>query len=333
MTVGWGIIGIGRHSDRWMAPAFKSTKEARLVAVYSRDQGRADAFSEKHGAGAAYSDLDALLANPEVDAVYIGSPNAVHTEQALAAIAAGKHVLVDKPMAVTVEDAQQIVDAAKKAGVMLSTGYNNRYQPLHRIVRELIQSGEFGAPVFARADCFNAGNPSYQAWRYNQATGGGSMMSIGCHAVDLMEWVLGREIIEVSSLDDSAVYGVDRLAAATLRMDGDVFGQVMSALRVPFPQNGITVHCERGYFKTHSSIHFLVNGRLEVVTANSTRDYEFKSPSPQHSIFVYELDELSQKIQEGSAPVSTGEDGVQGMRVLTAIVQSGQEHRAVSLRD
>jgi len=103
MTLGWAIITTGLHADAKIAPAMQATPEAELVAVYSRDQGRAEAFAQKHGARAAYSDLDALLRDTRVEAVFIASPNALHAAQTLAAARAGKHVLVEKPMATTLD--------------------------------------------------------------------------------------------------------------------------------------------------------------------------------------------------------------------------------------
>src|ERR1700757_1608616 len=103
MTLGWGIITTGMHADLKLAPALNAAPDAELVAVYSRDQGRAEAFAQKHGAKAAYSDLQALLRDTRVEAVFIASPNALHAVQALAAARAGKHVLVEKPMATTLE--------------------------------------------------------------------------------------------------------------------------------------------------------------------------------------------------------------------------------------
>src|SRR5262247_5175 len=105
MTLGWAIITTGLHADVKIAPALNATPDAELVAVYSRDQGRAEAFAEKHGVQAAYADLDALLQDSRVEAVFIASPNALHAHHALQAAQAGKHVFTEKPMTTTLDDA------------------------------------------------------------------------------------------------------------------------------------------------------------------------------------------------------------------------------------
>src|SRR5687768_12114499 len=105
VTLGWGIVSTGRHADHKIAPAINAAPHARLVAVCSRDQGRADAFAERHGAMAAYDSIEAMLQDARVEAVFIVSPNALHATQAVQAAQAGKHVLTEKPMATTIEDA------------------------------------------------------------------------------------------------------------------------------------------------------------------------------------------------------------------------------------
>ena len=129
MALGWGIVGIGSHADLKVAPAMNLAHDTRLVAVYSRDQGRAEAFAKTHGAEAAYSDLDALLGDSRVDAVFVTSPNFLHAQQTIKAAAAGKHVLTEKPMATTVSDAAAMIDACRDHGVTLSVGVRAAFPP------------------------------------------------------------------------------------------------------------------------------------------------------------------------------------------------------------
>ena len=144
MTFGWAIVSTGRHPDTKMAPAINIANDSVITAVVSRDAGRAQAFANKHGAMAAYDDIDAMLADPAVDVVYVASPNALHCEQTLKAAAAGKHVLVEKPMALGVEECQLMIDACKSAGVKLGVGFHLRSHPAHQRIRELIASGGLG---------------------------------------------------------------------------------------------------------------------------------------------------------------------------------------------
>ena len=136
--IGWAIISTGQHPDNKIAPAIAAAQGSDLVAVFSRDQSRADDFAQRHGAQAAYSDLDDLLGDSRVDAVFIASPNALHAVQSIEAAKAGKHVLSEKPMATTIDDSVAMVQACQRARVKLGVGFNLRQHPGHIKAKELI---------------------------------------------------------------------------------------------------------------------------------------------------------------------------------------------------
>src|SRR5688572_30403876 len=143
-TNGWGLIGTGKIADDRILPAINAFEGNRLVAVVSRDQGRAETFAKKFGAKHAYTSYDEMLRNPEVTVVAIHTPNALHAEQAIAAARAGKHVFCDKPMATSAADAKRIVDECEKAGVRLGVNFHNRFMPAFIDTKGIIDSGEIG---------------------------------------------------------------------------------------------------------------------------------------------------------------------------------------------
>ncbi len=153
MSVGWGVIGIGKVADIAIAPAINADEQSSLAAVCSRSLDRAKAFAEKHGAASGYDDFGEMLLDPNVDAVYIASPNGLHAEQALAAFRSGKHVLVDKPLALEVADARAMVDAAADAEVLLGTGFHLRHKATARAAREAIAAGRLGEVFYAEMAC------------------------------------------------------------------------------------------------------------------------------------------------------------------------------------
>ena len=126
MALGWGIIGIGSHSNLKIAPAMKVAKDSELVAVYGRDQARTDAFAQTHGAKTAYTSLNDLLKDSRIDAVFVASPNSLHATQTIHAANAGKHVLSEKPMATTIDDAVAMVRGCREHGVKLGIGFEHR---------------------------------------------------------------------------------------------------------------------------------------------------------------------------------------------------------------
>ncbi len=128
-TLGWGVVGIGNIVNGTIAPAMVADPGCQLVAGTSRDRGRAEAFATRFGAARAYTAFEDMLADPEVEAVFIATPNALHADQVVAAADAGKHVLCDKPLAITADDASRAVEACAAAGVALGINFHNRFMP------------------------------------------------------------------------------------------------------------------------------------------------------------------------------------------------------------
>src|SRR5262245_59140778 len=150
MAFGWGIVSTGRHPDVKVAPAMSAAAGGELAAVYSRDQGRADAFAERHGTRAAYAKLDELLADSRVDGVFVCSPNALHAAHVIQVAQAGKHVLCEKPMATTIADGARMVQVCRSAGVRFGVAFNLRHHPAHTRAREIVASGALGRVVVAQ---------------------------------------------------------------------------------------------------------------------------------------------------------------------------------------
>src|SRR5437773_84043 len=149
--VGFGVIGTGIVGGAWHAYVYSHSPKAKLVAVCDLNEQRANEVGQKYGARKVYTDYRELLANPEVQAVSIATPDFAHREIAVAAAEAGKHILVEKPIATTVEDAEAIVNAAKKAGVKLMVDFHNRVNPPFANAKQSIQSGELGKPAYIYA--------------------------------------------------------------------------------------------------------------------------------------------------------------------------------------
>src|SRR5690606_16613638 len=149
MTLGIAVLGTGRIVETGYVPAFAEVGDARLVAILSRDQARSDAFAKKHDIPAAYADLDALLADPAVDAVIVATPDLTHEAQVIAAAKAGKHILCEKPMAIDPAACARMADAVGASGVTFAMGYDNRFNAGLRRIKEMIDAGEVGPVLYA----------------------------------------------------------------------------------------------------------------------------------------------------------------------------------------
>lgn len=248
MTRRWAFIGTGRVS-RQMAEAVGRAHGARLHGVLSRRPGTAGAFARDHGAAVTYSSLDAMLADPEVDIVYVASPNGLHREHVVAASAAGKHVLCEKPMANDPGDCLAMIDACSRAGVRLGIGFQYRQHPAHRRVRELVARGGLGRVVFADA-AVHVPQLTTPGWYDDPSLAGGGVLPMaGVHRIDLLRFVLGSEVLEVSAFlgarDAHRPY--EDVVAALLRFDGGAVATVRFALDAASPGDGVAVSGERGW--------------------------------------------------------------------------------------
>ncbi len=191
--VGIAVVGCGRAAANRVAPAIRRSRGALLVGFCSRDRERARQYAEQFCAPEAYDRLDALLVDDRVEAVYIGTPNALHAEQALACLRAGRHVLVDKPMALTTNDARRMQDAAKAAGRTLTVLHQQRFHPAHGALRERVHSGALGRLTWIRAEMGYLSPPDLQNWRQDPAlAGGGPGWDLGPHAIDMLLAVGGQ---------------------------------------------------------------------------------------------------------------------------------------------
>ena len=343
MSVGWAIAGIGSHADLKLAPAMRLADDARLVAVYSRDQGRADAFAEKHGADAAYSDLDAVLADSRVDAVFIASPNHLHAPQSIKAAAAGKHVLAEKPMANTVSDAAAMVSACRDHGVRLGMGFELRFHPAHLWARRLIDEGAIGRIRLAHGQWGrgNRGEPEHlprtglrEWWETPELIGDASVLvGLGVHVFDLFRFLLREEAVEVFAMTDGQTtqQPLEHIATIALRMSSGVIAQVMCGRMLPDTQNDLALYGSDGRFATKETIWEARLGRAEAVGAtvndSETYDYDYLAN------FVAELNDFRDALESGRDPSATGEDGLRATQITAAAIESAKTGKVVKVQE
>jgi predicted dehydrogenase len=235
----WGVVGAGRIVGAFVGAAQRrSTQQIR--AISARDPQRTAAVAADLGIPDVHPTLDALLADPEIDAVYVGTPHTSHAEIALAALAAGKHVLVEKPLATTAADAQRVADAARAAGLLAMEAMWTRYLPQSDIVRRLLADGAVGEVHTVIADFgFVAGyDPAGRLW--DPALGGGALLDAGVYPVSFASSVLGP-ITRVEAVGTLAPTGVDARASQRLGTAGGAVGQVATSIVSSLPVRATVV--------------------------------------------------------------------------------------------
>jgi 1,5-anhydro-D-fructose reductase (1,5-anhydro-D-mannitol-forming) len=331
---GWGLIGIGRHADRFIAPAINKCATGELVAVYSRDRARSSEFAAKHGCVAAYDSLEQMLGDKNVSAVFVCSPNHVHKEQVIQAAAARKHVLCEKPLALSAADCRAMIDACRSAGVKLAVGFHLRHNPVHIAARDIVHSGILGQLQLADVQYMHvitgaaAGRPSAPWRRDPKLAGGGSFLSTGTHALDLLRFVLKREVSQLSAMADDAwrVSKVERLIQISLLFEGHLIA-TLSAGPMKYPQNQLILYGSSATLHCQGSIGNYGGGSLEVISDQGNQVTQFDTCD----VYERELDAFFHGVNGEDDTTAWGEDGWETARVSEAVYESLQKQATVKL--
>jgi predicted dehydrogenase len=217
--VRWGVMGTARIATQKVIPATQRAKNARVVAIASRSAASAAKAASALGIARAHGSYEALVDDPQVDAIYIPLPNHLHVEWTLRAIAAGKHVLCEKPIGLTSKDVGRLIAARDKAGVAVQEAFMYRAQPAWRKAMALIQSGRLG-DLRAVVGVFSYFNADPSNVRNIKAWGGGGLYDIGCYLINSARWAFGGEPLQTAgAIERDPVSGVDRLTSMLLAFE------------------------------------------------------------------------------------------------------------------
>jgi len=341
LAFGWGIISTGLHPENKIAPAITAADGGELVAVYSRDQGRAAAFAERHGASVAYSSLEDLLRDSRVDGVFISSPNSLHAGQAMQAAEAGKHVLSEKPMTTTLRDALDMVRACRDRGVKLGVGFELRHNPGHIVARDLVRDGTLGRVTLAQGqwgfgsrgqEVFPPREGLRQWWDDPEAMGGAStMMGTGVHVMDLLRFVMGQEIVEVAAITDGQTDArpLEQIAVLSLRFGNGTLGTLVCGRLLPDTRNDLAIYGISGRFTSRETVWEAQKGEIEVIsdTVNRTDSY----PENYLANFIAQTEDFQQAVAEDRDPAATGVDGLRVVEVTLAAIESARTCKTIKI--
>jgi predicted dehydrogenase len=304
--IGWGIIGVGDVTGVKSAPVVFRAADSDVVHVMRRDPERARDFAERHGIGRWSTYAQAVIDDPEVTAVYIATPTATHAEYAIAAARAGKHVLVEKPMAMSSDECRRMVDAADEAGVRLWVAYYRRALPRFVKIRELLAAGTLGRLLSVQSTWRKP--TDFTGWRWDpRVNRGGEFYETACHTLDALDLLLGP-----ASEPSSTVSGDAHAVAASYRF-GDVVGSGAWTFGTADAVEETVLTGDEGTL-TFSSF---TPTPIRVVTSTTTRTYEVGDPAHVHGPLVATiLDELR---GIGTCP-STGRTALRTSELMDAIL-------------
>ncbi|MDT5272042.1 MAG: hypothetical protein QOH49_4228 [Acidobacteriota bacterium] len=315
--VGWGLVGCGDIARKRVAPALRDLNNCELVAISRADAARAETFATEFGAKRWHADWHELVKDSEVEAVYVATPVRLHAEQAVAAAEAGKHVLCEKPMALTVAECERMNAAAEANGVLLGVAYYRRFYPAVERVREILESGEIGVPVVAQINAFERFDPAAEdprRWLLDKRqSGGGPMFDFGCHRIEVFLNLFG-DVETVRALTGNVLFErvVEDTACALLRFVGGTQGVISITHAAREPQDTLEIFGSEGSVR----VEVLNEGRLRVRTKDGER---FESHPPHANLHQPLIEDFARAINEGRPPRVDGQVGQRVSEILEMI--------------
>ncbi|MGE3538281.1 MAG: Gfo/Idh/MocA family protein [Candidatus Tectimicrobiota bacterium] len=324
--VRWGIVGLGWVAADFIVPAMVKSAGSRLLACVGSSLEKGRAFAARFGVERVYGDLEALLRDAEVDAVYIALPNAMHHAAVLATARARKHVLCEKPFAMHVAHAQEMHAACREAGVILRIAHQIRLDAAVGRAREIVQSGRLGRLVaisLERASGLGARTP----WRQDVAQSG-VIFDVGVHLLDLIQWVSGQRFVEVSAVThpDRRQGAPDDTVTVLGRLEGDCQAVARATREVGSAENNLIIEGAEATLIT-SALRFAPEHVVRVRDQAGMTEERF----PASPAYALEVLAFERELGGERSLLPDGADSTQMVAVTRAVLQAIDERRSVTV--
>lgn len=326
----WGLIGASTIAKEWVIGAIRAAGD-EVVSVMSTSAGRGQAYAAENGIAKAVTDLDALVNDPAIDAVYISTTNELHRDQTLAAVRAGKHVLCEKPLALSLDDARAMVAAAREAGVVLATNHHLRNAATHRAIRDAIRAGRIGRPLAARVFHAVYLPPHLQGWRLDRPeAGGGVILDITVHDTDTLRFVLDDDPVEAVAFSQAGGMAKGELEDAVMgvmRFKSGLVAQFHDGFTTGYAETGLEVHGTEGSLVGRNVMTQRATGTVTLRDATGEHDL----PLDHRNLYETALAAFHAAVAGKGAPAATGENGVWSLAAGLAVVEAARTGRAVKI--
>jgi len=313
-----GMLGAARITPLALIAPARERPDVVVAAVAARDVSRARRFADRHDIPRVHDSYEGLLSDPEIDAVYNPLPNALHGRYTRAAIAAGKHVLCEKPFTANAEEAREVADAASASGLVVMEAFHYRYHPLMLAVERIIASGELGRLLSVEAAfCFPL--PRFSDIRYDFGLAGGALMDAGCYAVHMVRTFGGSTPDVVAAQAKWYRPEVDRAMTADLRFAAGHTGRIRCSMwSADVLRASLTIVGEYGEVRVLNPLLPHILHRLTVRRSRAARTERF----PRRASYAYQLDAFCDSVLHGSPVLTPPEDAVENMTVIDAIYRA-----------
>ena len=314
-TIRIGILGAARIAPAAVIRPARNVAEATIGAVAARDRSRADTFAAKHGVPKVRDSYEALIADPDIDAIYNPLPNGLHAEWTIAALEAGKHVLCEKPFTANSKEAEDVAAVATRTGLVVMEAFHYRYHPLAHRMKEIVESGELGTIKRVETSmCFPLVRPN--DIRYQYALAGGATMDVGTYTVHMARLLAGEEPDVVSAEPRLRTADVDRAMQAELRFPSGHTGRIRCSMWSKWIiQTYARAIGERGELFVINPTNPQIWHHMRVKVDGKARSEKF----PRKPTYEYQLEAFCAAVLRGEPTLTPPADSIANMRVLDAI--------------
>ena len=314
----WGIAGCGRFAENSFLPAVRLMRRSSVTALYSRDLNRAKSLADKFGAQNTFNSYEEFLKS-DIDAVFVASSNIHHYEQVIKAAKAGKNILCEKPLAITSQQAEEMVKVCKESNVLLAVNYVHRFHPLVLKAKELIVDQRLGKLVSIDVH-FNIDFPPDNNFRFKKdLSGGGALRDIGTHMIDLLRY-FGGEIESIDGVVENLIYQseVDDFAIGTVKFKKSGYGTFNVSYNNKKAFNRIEILCHKGAIAIDNLIgKKILAPKLTILLEDETR----KSFRKRGNKMVYVIKSVQKSFLKNEIPHATGEDGLINLKLMEELEQ------------
>jgi len=322
----WGIIGLGWVSGDFVVPGMRNSSGSRIVACLGSSPQKGKDFAARFEIGKAHESLTSMMADPDVDAVYVATPNAIHKEAVVAAARAGKHVLCEKPFAMNVNDAREMAKVCRDAGVVLRVAHQLRMEAIVIRARDIVRSGRLGRIAAISIERASA-MPPRTTWR-RDVSQSGVVFDVGVHLIDKVHWLTGQRYSEVSAFThpDRRDGVPDDQITILARLEQDCHAVIRATREIASAENTLIIEGTEATLTT-SALRFAKEHVLQVRDPKGTLEERFAaSPNYELEIRAFERD-----VQGEPSLLPTGEDCVHIVAATQAVLASVQERRAIAV--
>jgi predicted dehydrogenase len=321
--VRFAILGFGHHAIRRLLPAFVNCRESILTGMWRRDQSAARENCAEYGIAHCFATREELCASPDVDAVFITSPDAMHCNDTLLALQHGKAVLCEKPLGMNAGEAMQMVVAARDAGTLFGVAQNFRFNRSLEWMREQIAAGKIGEPQLAHAEFSYMATKAPRKWITDPTLAcGGPIGDVGVHCIDALRYVLGEEVVSVSTVarSDASSGRVEAVASLQMEMTGGVFANATTSARAPY-RTLVEVTGSDGVMVAESGM--TVDRPVQITVWREGELVESVTLDNRDG-YTRMLDSFALAMRGVESFRATGDDAVANMRALDAAYKSWQ---------